>query len=38
MKKPNSVGYFSSYDRGLECLLNMWPEVVKEIPEATLDI
>ena len=38
MKKPNSVGYFSSYDRGLECLLNMWPEVVKAIPEATLDI
>lgn len=38
MKKANSVGYFSSYDRGLECLLEMWPEVVKEVPEATLDI
>lgn len=38
MKKPNSVGYFSSYDRGLACLLDMWPEVIKEIPEATLDI
>jgi len=34
----NSVGYFSSYDRGLECLLKMWPEVLKQLPEATLDI
>ena len=34
----NSVGYFSSYDRGLECLLKMWPEVVKQVPDATLDI
>lgn len=38
MKKLNSVGYFSSYDRGLECLLDMWPQVVNAIPEATLDI
>lgn len=38
MKKPYSVGYFSSYDRGLECLLNMWPEIKKQVPEATLDI
>jgi glycosyltransferase involved in cell wall biosynthesis len=29
--------YKSSYDRGLEHLLNMWPEIKKEIPEATLD-
>lgn len=38
MKKPHSVGYFSSYDRGLDTLLDMWPEVLKQIPEATLDI
>lgn len=33
-----SVGYFSSYDRGLRCLLEMWPEILKEVSEATLDI
>jgi glycosyltransferase involved in cell wall biosynthesis len=38
MKKPNSVGYFSSYDRGLECLLDMWPKIKQKVPEATLDI
>lgn len=38
MKRSNSVGYFSSYDRGLECLLDMWPEIRKEVPDATLDI
>lgn len=30
--------YKSSYDRGLEHLLNMWPEIKKEVPEATLDV
>ena len=38
MKKPYSVGYFSSYDRGLECLLDMWPKIKEQVPEATLDI
>lgn len=38
MKKPNSVGYFSAYYRGLECLLDMWPAIRKEVPEATLDV
>jgi len=38
MKKPFSVGYFSSYDRGLECLLDMWPKIREQVPEATLDI
>lgn len=33
-----TVGYFSSYDRGLECLLDMWPEIRKQAPKATLDI
>ena len=38
VKKPYSVGYFSSYDRGLECLLDMWPKIKEQVPEATLDI
>ena len=38
MKKPNSIGYFSSYDRGLECLLDMFPRIREQVPEATLDI
>jgi glycosyltransferase involved in cell wall biosynthesis len=30
--------YTSSYDRGLEHLLDFWPQIKKEVPEATLDI
>lgn len=30
--------YKSSYDRGLNYLLVMWPQIKKEVPEATLDI
>ena len=30
--------YKSSYDRGLIHLLEMWSEIKKEVPEATLDI
>lgn len=37
-KKPYSVIYPSAYYRGLECLLEMWEDVKKEVPEATLDI
>jgi len=37
-KKPNSVGYFSAYYRGLECLLDMWLDIRKEVPTATLDV
>lgn len=37
-KKPFSVGYFSAYYRGLECLLNMWPKIREAVPEATLDV
>lgn len=37
-KRPFSVGYFSAYYRGLECLLNMWPQIRLEVPEATLDV
>lgn len=38
MKKPNSVGYFSAYYRGLECLLRMWPKIREQVPDATLDV
>lgn len=30
--------YQSSYDRGLEHLLRMWPEIKERVPEATLEI
>src|ERR1039458_2065317 len=38
MKRKHSVGYFSSYDRGLECLLALWPRIREQVPDATLDI
>lgn len=38
MRKLYSVGYFSSYDRGLETLLDMFPAIKEQVPEATLDI
>ena len=39
MRKPHSVGWFSSYDRGLDTLLrDVWPEVLKKVPDATLDV
>lgn len=38
MRDPYKVIYTSSYDRGLEHLLAMWPDVKKEVPEATLEI
>jgi len=37
-KRPHSVGYFSAYYRGLECLLDMWLDIRSEVPDATLDI
>ena len=37
-KKPYSVIYPSAYYRGLECLVDVWKDVKKEVPEATLDI
>lgn len=37
-KRPHSVGYFSAYYRGLECLLDMWLKIRKEVPDATLDV
>lgn len=38
MRDPKTVVYGSSYDRGLEHLLKMWPEVIKEVPDAKLRI
>lgn len=35
---PHSCIYGSNYARGLELLLDIWPEVKKEFPKATLDI
>jgi glycosyltransferase involved in cell wall biosynthesis len=37
-KRKNSVGYFSAYYRGLECLLGMWPKIREQVPDATLDV
>lgn len=37
-KRPYSVIYPSAYYRGLECLLGVWKDVKKEVPEATLDV
>ena len=37
-RRKHSVGYFSAYYRGLECLLSMWPEIRKRVPDATLDV
>jgi len=38
MRNQFKVIYTSSYDRGLQHLLEIWPEVKKEVPKATLDI
>lgn len=37
-KKNHSVGFFSSYYRGAECLLQLWPKIREQVPDATLDI
>jgi glycosyltransferase involved in cell wall biosynthesis len=37
-KRKHSVGYFSAYYRGLECLLKMWPAIRERVPDATLDV
>ena len=35
---PRSMIWTSSYDRGLEHLLKMWPGIRKEVPDATLNV
>lgn len=37
-KNKNNFVWTSSYNRGLEYLLEMWPDVLKADPKATLDI
>lgn len=37
-KVKNNLVWTSSYDRGLEELLKMWPDVKKAVPDATLDV
>jgi len=38
MKRKYSVGWFSSYDRGLDTLLNLWPIILEAVPDVTLDV
>ena len=38
MRDPKTIVYGSSYDRGLEHLLKMWSEILKEVPDAKLRI
>jgi len=35
---PKQALWTSSYDRGLEHLLEIWPEVIKEVPDAELNV
>ncbi len=37
MKHPK-LFYASSYDRGLDILLKMWPKIKEAVPGATLDV
>lgn len=37
-RDPHRIIYMSSHVRGLELLYNIWPEVKKAVPKATLDI
>lgn len=38
MRNTKTIVYGSSYDRGLEHLLKMWPDILKEVPDAKLRI
>ena len=37
-RSPHLMVYGSSYDRGLEHLLKMWPDIKKAVPDASLHI
>ena len=37
-RNPHLVIYGSSYDRGLQHLLQLWPDVIKEVPDAQLRV
>lgn len=38
IREPKRMIYTSSYDRGLQHLLQMWPEVKNAVPDATLHV
>lgn len=38
MRNLKKIVYTSSYDRGLEHLLGMWPDIKKEVPDAQLHV
>lgn len=38
MRNPKLMIYGSSYDRGLEHLLKMWPDIREEVPDAELHV
>jgi glycosyltransferase involved in cell wall biosynthesis len=38
LKRKHSVGYFSAYYRGLEVLMDMWPYIRKQVPDASLEV
>lgn len=38
IREKNRCIYASSYNRGLEQLLEVWPDVIKEVPDASLHI
>lgn len=38
IRNPHLMIYGSSYDRGVEHLLKMWPEIKKEVPDAELHV
>lgn len=38
LKRMHTLGYFSSYDRGLEWLLAMWPKIKEKYPDAELHV
>jgi glycosyltransferase involved in cell wall biosynthesis/2-polyprenyl-3-methyl-5-hydroxy-6-metoxy-1,4-benzoquinol methylase len=37
-RDPHKVVYSSSPDRGLECLLDVWPKIRERVSDATLDV
>lgn len=38
VRDPHKMIWTSSYDRGLEHLLKMWPKILEEVPDATLEV
>lgn len=36
--KNHKLFYGSSYDRGLDILLKLWPRIIEKFPDATLDV